>query len=613
MINYGRKDTLFSVKNEEFRRKSLYLRPKLVINTTLYTMKHCLSTLQKLGSTLLVASLGGVVSAQTVLVDVPSLNGQLQKTWQKAVDQHPIDSAAMFYDFGQAAFGQIQLDFPDGASANDTLYLHLGECIKEGRVDRNPGGSRRYLRLRVVPESGQKSITPAIPHDRRNTRRPAILMPKEVGEVYPFRYVEIEGGAKCTPQRIMVTCPFDDEASYFHCDNDTLNQVWELCKHSIKATTYTGYYVDGDRERISYEADALINLLCHYAVDAQYDVAQRTFEHLLREPTWPTEWILQMNMVAWYDYLFTGNTSLIEKHYDELKAHSLMALRNDSVGLISSTQGQSKEFLKSIARKDKISDIVDWPHSGILGLAKGQGGEDDGYVYTDFNTVVNAYHYIAVRMLGEMAKAIGRKADAKYYASYCKQFQKDFNRQLFDATRGVYVDGIGTDHASLHANMFAMAFGLVPKQHRKSVSDFIVSRGMKCSVYGSQFLLDALYEAGEADYALQLMTATDNRSWMNMLREGSTITMEAWGNEWKPNQDWNHAWGAAPANIIPMRLMGIRPIEPGCKVMEIHPQTSTIRNAECRFPTPLGSIEVEIKEGKLSYSAPKGIKVKVKQ
>ena len=41
---------------------------------------------------------------------------------------------------------------------------------------------------------------------------------------------------------------------------------------------------------------------------------------------------------------------------------------------------------------------------------------------------------------------------------------------------------------------------------------------MACSVYGSQYLLEALYKAGEADYALQLMTSDSKRSWLNMIR-----------------------------------------------------------------------------------------------
>lgn len=55
-----------------------------------------------------------------------------------------------------------------------------------------------------------------------------------------------------------------ERAAYFRCSDDTLNRIWELCRYSMKATSFTGYYVDGDRERIPYEADALINQLGRY-------------------------------------------------------------------------------------------------------------------------------------------------------------------------------------------------------------------------------------------------------------------------------------------------------------------------------------------------------------
>jgi len=41
---------------------------------------------------------------------------------------------------------------------------------------------------------------------------------------------------------------------------------------------------------------------------------------------------------------------------------------------------------------------------------------------------------------------------------------------------------------------------------------------------------------------------------------------------YKPNSDWNHAWGAAPANIIPRQLWGIQPKVPGFKVVHIRPK-----------------------------------------
>ena len=551
-----------------------------------------------------------MVRAQRVLDKEEIITGgiRFEKAHQMAVSEcHPEKNLTLL-DFGKDAFSQMYIFF-DKVRTGDTLIVHLGECLKDGRIDRNPGEARRYRNIRVITEAGKKTYDIIIPHNRRNTRKPAILMPEEVGEVMPFRYCEIETSensklkiSRKNVVRVTVNVPFNENASYFHCDNDNLNRIWDLCKHTVKATSFTGYYVDGDRERIPYEADALINQLCHYGVDSEYDMARRTFEHLLKNPTWPTEWIMQVNLMAWYDMLYTGSKELIHKYVTELYAHTLLGLVDDETKLVTTRCGQTKEFLHSIGRREKINDIVDWPHSGILGLSQGQGGEDDGYVYTDFNTVVNAYHYIAVRRLSEMLDAIGRNDESEELKRYCVRFKEVFNRFFFDEKRGCYRDGIGTDHASLHANIFPIVFGLVPSSYRKSVSDFIISRGMVCSVYGAQFLLDALYDCNRGDVALKLMTNESERSWINMLREGSTMTMEAWGNVFKPNQDWNHAWGAAPANIIPFRLMGIRPTSIGCSEIEIFPQTATLRNAEIRVSTIKGGVEVKIKHSARAYT-----------
>ena len=107
-------------------------------------------------------------------------------------------------------------------------------------------------------------------------------------------------------------------------------------------------------------------------------------------------------------------------------------------------------------------------------------------------------------------------------------------------------------------------------------------------------LLEALYEAGEDEYALKLMTDTDSdRSWPHMIYDvGSTITLEAWDIKYKPNQDWNHAWGAAPANIIPRCLMGVQPLEPGFAKVRIKPQVGTLRRGRLVHPTVRGPVAV---------------------
>uniref|UniRef100_UPI003562EDA7 alpha-L-rhamnosidase-related protein n=1 Tax=Mariniflexile sp. TaxID=1979402 RepID=UPI003562EDA7 len=138
-----------------------------------------------------------------------------------------------------------------------------------------------------------------------------------------------------------------------------------------------------------------------------------------------------------------------------------------------------------------------------------------------------------------------------------------------------------------------LAFNMVPKEHIRSVADFIKTRGMACSVYGSQYLLEALYNANESDYALELLTATHDRSWYNMIRIGSTMTLEAWDMKYKPNSDWNHAWGATPANIIPRGLWGIQPKTPGYQVASIKPQLGNIKTSTIMVPTIIGAIKAD--------------------
>ncbi len=114
---------------------------------------------------------------------------------------------------------------------------------------------------------------------------------------------------------------------------------------------------------------------------------------------------------------------------------------------------------------------------------------------------------------------------------------------------------------------------------------------MACSVYGAQYLLEALYKGGEAEHALELMPSDSDRSWLNMLRIGSTMTTEAWDELFKANLTWNHAWGSAPVNITARKLMGIDPLSPTFKQFRICPQPAYLEKASIRVPTIRGPIE----------------------
>ncbi len=522
----------------------------------------------------------------------------LQKT-PVAIDRivHHNDGT-IFLDFGRDAFGTLQLAFKN-VKQPQTLTIALGEKLKSPeRIDPKPGGTIRYreIQLEINPKTSIYTLT--IPADKRNTREHAIHMPDYIGEVLPFRYAEIRSSESeidtSQTRMLSVHYPFNENASYFDSADPVINAVWDLCKYSIKATSFCGVYLDGDRERIPYEADAYINQLGHYCVDREYTMARYSHEYLIENPTWPTEWILHSVLMAWADYMYTGNTESMQHYYDDLKAKSLMVLARKD-GLISTTTGLvTDDVLKSIHFEGNMRDIVDWPPGSFT---EGGTGERDNFEMTDYNTVVNAFHYQTLVIMSNIAAALNKTDEAKQFADQAAKVKTAFNKVFINKKLGIYKDGESTNHSALHANMVPLAFNMVPEEYLPTVVEFIKSRGMACSVYGSQYLLEALYNAGEDDYALWLMTNDSDRSWPHMINNvGTTITLEAWDWKYKNNLDWNHAWGAAPANIIPRYLVGVQPLEPGFSKILIKPQVGDLESGTATVPTIKGPVKIKFEQ-----------------
>ncbi|WP_209331809.1 sulfatase-like hydrolase/transferase [Lunatimonas salinarum] len=496
-------------------------------------------------------------------------------------------------DFGKAAFAN--LSFVYDADKRETVTVRLGEQLQGGRINASPEGHIRFQEVQVAVSPGRKGYALELPADIRNTGPAAVALPDSFPVLLPFRYAEFV--AKKQPDEWTQHAYFgyfEDNQSSFHSSDTVLNQVWDLCKYSMKGTSFAGVYIDGDRERIPYEADAYINQLSHYVVDWEYPIARRSIEYFMEHPTWPTEWQLHVALMFYEDYLYTGNTRLIEKYYDELKHKTLMELARED-GLISSEKA-TPEFMKKLGFKDptiKLADIVDWPPAQKdtgWKLATAEG-ERDGFVFKPINTVINALYYRNLEIMAEFARLLDRTSEALEYEFMAAKVKKAVTEKLMDREKGIYLDGEDAGHSSLHANMMPLAFNMVPSEYIPTVVDFIKSRGMACSVYGSQYLMDGLYNAGAADYALELMTATHDRSWWNMIAIGSTMTLEAWDMKYKPNADWNHAWGAVPGNIVARKMWGIVPKTPGAGLLEIRPQLASLTDTEITVPFITGEVK----------------------
>lgn len=467
----------------------------------------------------------------------------------------------VFIDFGREAFGLPEIEGVLSEPAN--VEMAVGEVCTQGRLNRNPGGSRIFQNETFTLNSGYFCRKMTLTHpgycDKTIKFSP---------EIAPFRYCEVTGINSPFKVRMLTIDPeLDDSASHFESDNENLNKIWEFCKYTMSATSIFGMFVDGNRERQPYEGDAYINQLGFVCCNAKYDICRKTIEFLLNSHTWPTEWSLILPVIVRDYVLYSGNTAFI-KDCREVIYNCLFPNEIRADGLIPS---------RIMPNGKSTYDIVDWPPD-----------ERDGYEFGEVNFVPNAYLYKTLMTVGQL-----------YGDRFCfiRANQVKNTLRSIMLKNGVFTDNPSSAHTSLHTAMFALWTGVAEASEAEALKRIIRSKGMACSVYGAQFLLETCYLNGMADHGMALLCSKEQRSWNNMLAKGATITMEAWDDIYKPNQDWNHAWGAAPANIIPRFICGIRPVSPGFKDFLFQPNFNGLNYVSFTHPIKDGAITLEYNKG----------------
>ena len=528
-----------------------------------------------------------------------------------------VEKETFLIDFGKDAFGSLELHL--GSNKRKLIEICMGEVLDStGRLSRpspqTPECSRRFRKigLYLVPGRHIYRLKLPVPYllDDYQTRGYdcAVGVPcsSKSGEIMPFRYCEIKGYDGILQRgdivQVMAHAAFDDNAAKFTCSDKRLNQVWDFCKHTIKATSCFGIYIDGDRERLPYEGDTLINQLSHFCLDTNYDLARNTIDWFCEKGTsWCYEFPMIVPQLVWHYYMYTGDMEFLEKHYDILRIMTLIDLERKDGLLKTGRDLINHPLLDEIRpREGFLRDLIDWPVN-----------MRNGYEIGRINTVTNSFHASSLHTIAKIAGCIGRNKDAQSYNIRYKMLRNSMLEVLFNHETGLFIDSEGSKHSSLLACIHPLAHGVVDANHFPKLMKFIKSQGMTCSVWGAQFLLWALCLNGEAQYALRLITSNGKHSWLGMLQHGATMTMESWNDAVNPGQDWNHAWGTSPINIISNYIMGVKPIASGYQKVSITPQPGGLKFAQITVPTIHGEIHVafERKNGKykLYTKIPKGI------
>jgi hypothetical protein len=491
-------------------------------------------------------------------------------TTQEVVPVSIIDkgNGNYFIDFGRDAFANLKITL-SSTNGGEVINIKTGEQKLSGQnaINMNPVGN-------IYIESN-------ISHWEGNITLAAGTQTYTVGDYYkyPFRYVEINGYSgtfnSSMVRQVSYFYPSSETAANFSSNDSRLNQIWELCKYSMKPTSWCGVYVDGVREHTPYEADAYINQLSDYSTDREYSLGHYSIQYLMAHPTWPSDWTPQMLLMADAEYMYTGNKDNLEQYYEAFKTSAHINKKDSSNLLPKSAIGEP---------------LVDWM------------GSYDYNKAGDYIAVSNAFYYKDLKLLEKFANILGKSSEAAAFQSEAANTSTAYNNTFYNLGQGLYVDSTDSSQrpGSPYGNAYSAAFDIIPENYKGSVRAFLDSfPSLIAHQYGAQYVLEGMYELNLDNKALNFIT--DDENWMSMISAGSTITTEFFPAK-NNGGDWNHAWGAAPANLIPRYLMGVQPIESAFARMQIKPQIGYLTNASLTLPTIRGQVQVDVTKTSSLYT-----------
>jgi len=182
------------------------------------------------------------------------------------------------------------------------------------------------------------------------------------------------------------------------------------------------------------------------------------------------------------------------------------------------------------------------------------------------------YHY-NVKLFAQLAKSLGKEADATEAAALAERIKTAFNRKFLQPDSGRY------DAATQACQAFALYHGLVPPDAQARVLDVLVrdlaahDGHLTTGIFGTKYLLDSLSAAGRADLASTIVNQRGFPGWGYMLERGATTLWEHW--EFSDDTfSHNHPMFGSVSEWFYKSLAGIQPAPDamGCDRLIIQPR-----------------------------------------
>lgn len=378
----------------------------------------------------------------------------------------------------------------------------------------------------------------------------------------------------------------------FECDDDYYNRLWQKSLRTLYITMRDTYMDCPDRERAQWWGDAVLESgEAFYALSpSSHLLAKKGILELMdwqREDStiyspipagnWhnelPTQMLSSIGTYGFWNYYWhTGDTATIAQAHDKVgKYLALWKLKED--GTVQIRKG---------------------------GWTWGDWGENK-----DMPLLFNTQYYMALDSYARMSDLLGKTAMADSLKAKMKQFRKDFNEIYWNGTAYRSPDYQGkTDDRS---QGLAVVAGLVDEDKYEAILK-VLKEEKHASPYMEKYVLEALFQMGYADFALERMkerfSKMVNHPTITTLWEGWGIGKEGYGGG-----TINHAWSGGGLTLLSQYVAGIYPTSPGYSTFHVKPQLGFIKKVKAIVPSIRGTITVAIEKGddfRLEVEVPDG-------
>ncbi len=415
------------------------------------------------------------------------------------------------YDFGQNASGIVKIEVT--GQKGDTIRLVPAELIDARGNPLQGATGEPFCLTYILKGSGTEIWSPWFTY-------------------YGFRYVGVKGAVPDTlstpsflprilKMTLLHTRNSSPETGYFHTSEDLFNRISHLIRWAIKSNLQSVVTDCPHREKLGWlEQTHLMGNSIHYNFDicALYkkqirDMRFAQFANgmiptiapeftrfaggFLDTPEWGSAGVI----LPWLVYQWYGDRKALEDAWPMMTRYV--------------------DYLKSKS-KDHILDygLGDWYDLGP---------DFPGYAQlTPVKLTATAIYYYDVKLIGEMARILGKEEDQKIYGDWAEEIKDAFNREFFNPQSRIYSTGSQT------AISMPLVVGLVDEKYRKDVFQTLIEsvqrsgKALTAGDVGFHFLVRALSDGGAGELLYEMNARDDVPGYGFQLKKGATTLTESW-------------------------------------------------------------------------------------